>query len=109
MFIHGIKLHYASFYGMFARRKINTGQSGFIHTMGNIALYGGQPKQASWMVQKILKAHQFFTEAGIQEADVLSMNSFSINTTYKRMRGESNNGLIMEHSKMEMYLVFGFA
>lgn len=34
---------------------------------------GAQPKQASWMVQKILNAYMYFIEAGLQENDVLNL------------------------------------
>ncbi|XP_019237786.1 PREDICTED: uncharacterized protein LOC109217943 [Nicotiana attenuata] len=52
------------------------------------SLWTIQPKQASWMVQKILKAKKYFEEAGYTEEDVEGIRSFSIKTMYVKIQGE---------------------
>ncbi|XP_009623361.1 uncharacterized protein [Nicotiana tomentosiformis] len=52
------------------------------------SLWSIEPKQASWMVQKILKAKQYFEEVGYTEEDVEGIRSFSIKTMYVKIQGE---------------------
>ncbi|XP_019258169.1 PREDICTED: uncharacterized protein LOC109236442 [Nicotiana attenuata] len=51
------------------------------------ALWSIVPKQASWIVQKILKAKQYFEEAGYTDEDVEGISSFSIKKMYGKLRG----------------------
>ncbi|XP_016506048.1 uncharacterized protein LOC107823861 [Nicotiana tabacum] len=52
------------------------------------SLWSIDPKQASWIVQKVLKAKQYFEEAGCTEEDVEGMRKFSFKTMYVKIRGE---------------------
>ncbi|XP_070026680.1 uncharacterized protein [Nicotiana sylvestris] len=45
------------------------------------------PKQASWMVRKIMKAKKNFEEARYTHSNILALNSFSIKNLYQRLRG----------------------
>ncbi|XP_019252821.1 PREDICTED: uncharacterized protein LOC109231629 [Nicotiana attenuata] len=51
-------------------------------------LWDTAPKQASWIVQKILKAKQYLEEVGYIEEDVEEINNFSIKNMYGKLRGE---------------------
>ncbi|KAH0636879.1 hypothetical protein KY289_036794 [Solanum tuberosum] len=44
--------------------------------------------QASWIVRKILHAWHWLEEKGLQIAEVMETNEFSINAMYKKLRGE---------------------
>ncbi|XP_019245163.1 PREDICTED: uncharacterized protein LOC109225027 [Nicotiana attenuata] len=50
--------------------------------------WGDQPKQASWVVQKIIKAKKHFEKAGYSEEEVLQMDKFSIKAMYSKLRGD---------------------
>lgn len=58
------------------------------------AYYGGTSyiweakcNQASWIMQKILKAHKYIAQAGMSMDELMSMNQFSINNIYCKLRG----------------------
>ncbi|XP_060195313.1 uncharacterized protein LOC132624567 [Lycium barbarum] len=87
MSILGTRLPYISSLGTHARKRIKCGR---VHTYygKHCNVWRAQPKQASWMVQGILKAQKYFLEAGFQERDVLNMESYSIKTVSQKMRGE---------------------
>jgi len=46
-----------------------------------------QLKQASWIVNKILKAKETFMDAGLSYEDIMNMQSCSIKNIYHRLRG----------------------
>ncbi|XP_070017114.1 uncharacterized protein LOC142172448 [Nicotiana tabacum] len=50
--------------------------------------WGEQPKQASWVVQKIIKAKKYFEEVGYSEEKVRQMDKFSIKDMYLKLRGD---------------------
>nr|XP_016461930.1 PREDICTED: uncharacterized protein LOC107785201 [Nicotiana tabacum] len=50
--------------------------------------WGTEPKQASWVIQKIFKAKKYFAEGGYTEDDVLRMKTFSIKDVYFKNIGE---------------------
>lgn len=50
-------------------------------------VWGVQVKQASWMVQRILKVHKYLQEAGYSEQDMITMDKYSIKEVYQQMRG----------------------
>ncbi|CAN4117930.1 unnamed protein product [Withania somnifera] len=61
----------------------------WIHTYyGKEGVWGVQAKQASWIVQRILKAHKHLQEAGYNESSVLSMDNYSIKQISKKLRGD---------------------
>ncbi|XP_019230433.1 PREDICTED: uncharacterized protein LOC109211357 [Nicotiana attenuata] len=47
-----------------------------------------EPKNASWVIQKIFKAREQFQEARHSEADVSDMERFSTRKIYKELQGE---------------------
>ncbi|XP_075087833.1 uncharacterized protein LOC142169812 [Nicotiana tabacum] len=51
-------------------------------------LWMSQPKQASWIVQKILKAGKYLEEVGLQEKEFILIRTFSIQRMYRKLRGE---------------------
>lgn len=52
------------------------------------SIWEAQPKQASWMVQKILQAKKYYEEVGWKEEEILRWPIFSVKKMYMRMRGE---------------------
>ncbi|KAH0689390.1 hypothetical protein KY289_016748 [Solanum tuberosum] len=46
-----------------------------------------QVKQASWMVQRILKVHKYLQEVGYSEHDLINKDKYSIKEVYQQMRG----------------------
>ncbi|XP_060211711.1 uncharacterized protein LOC132639268 [Lycium barbarum] len=48
-------------------------------------LWGKKPKQACWIIQKVLKAQKYM--AGLTEANLIQMPSFSIKNVYHKMLG----------------------
>ncbi|XP_019236644.1 PREDICTED: uncharacterized protein LOC109216874 [Nicotiana attenuata] len=44
--------------------------------------------QASWIVQKILKAAEYMEEAGIQEEEIKKMAKFNMHMIYRKLQGE---------------------
>lgn len=46
-------------------------------------------KQASWIIQKNLKATKYFTQAGYDVVDILTMNSFFTKLFYTELRGQN--------------------
>ncbi|XP_070025322.1 uncharacterized protein LOC142181854 [Nicotiana tabacum] len=52
------------------------------------SLWKSKPMQASWIVQKILKAAKYLEEVGIQEEELNQMQSFTIQKMYKKFQGE---------------------
>ncbi|XP_009589510.1 uncharacterized protein [Nicotiana tomentosiformis] len=51
-------------------------------------MWGAQPKQASWIVQKILKAEKYFKALGWTEEEVQRIEKFSIKDIYLKLRGD---------------------
>ncbi|XP_060210243.1 uncharacterized protein LOC132637117 [Lycium barbarum] len=45
------------------------------------------PKQASWVVQKIIKARTYMLDTGLDVEEVLGWSSFSVKNMYVQMRG----------------------
>ncbi|XP_075107179.1 uncharacterized protein LOC107766925 [Nicotiana tabacum] len=54
----------------------------------NRNIFEDVPKQASWIVQKILKATKYFDEAGYTMAEVQNMERFSTTHFYIKLRDE---------------------
>lgn len=54
---------------------------------GQHGIWNIQAKQASWMVQKILKAAKYFLELGYCEESIRGMEGYSISRWYKQMKG----------------------
>lgn len=46
------------------------------------------PKQASWVVQKIIKMKTYVQQVSVRESDLRNMTSFSIKKMYALMRGD---------------------
>lgn len=60
----------------------------WIHSYyGQNGVWNIQAKQASWVVQRILKATQHLQEAGYTEAGIRDMEKYSIGKVYMQMRG----------------------
>ncbi|KAG5575116.1 hypothetical protein H5410_055250 [Solanum commersonii] len=61
-------------------KKKYCGYNGFhIYYGKSGSLWGTRPKQACWIVQKILKAQKHIKEIGMTETDFLQIYTFSIN------------------------------
>ncbi|XP_009623101.1 uncharacterized protein [Nicotiana tomentosiformis] len=52
------------------------------------SMWGAEPNQASWVIQKILKVKKYFEEAGYSEEEVLRMENFLTKAMYLKLRGE---------------------
>lgn len=46
------------------------------------------PKNASWMIQKVFKAREYFKVAGYNMTDVQQMDNFHIKGLYQRLQGQ---------------------
>ncbi|WMV14495.1 hypothetical protein MTR67_007880 [Solanum verrucosum] len=51
-------------------------------------IWGIQANQASWLVQRILKAHKHLQVAGYNEHSLYQMEQYSIKKVYEKMRGD---------------------
>jgi len=54
---------------------------------GKKGVWNIQAQQASWVVQKILKAAKYLQEAGFTERDMNNMTQYNISKVYWQMRG----------------------
>ncbi|XP_060202917.1 uncharacterized protein LOC132631352 [Lycium barbarum] len=52
------------------------------------SLWGKRPKQASWIVQKVLKVQQYIETAGMDETELVNIQSFSIKKMYLKLLGD---------------------
>lgn len=55
---------------------------------GKEGIWGTQAKQASWLVQRILKAHKHLQAAGYSEHTMIQMEHYSIKNVYGKIRGD---------------------
>ncbi|KAH0774098.1 hypothetical protein KY290_011235 [Solanum tuberosum] len=61
----------------------------WIHSYyGNRDLLMDIPKQASWIIQRTLKATKYFAQAGYGVEDILTMPNISIKQFYVKLRGQ---------------------
>ncbi|XP_019239049.1 PREDICTED: uncharacterized protein LOC109219081 [Nicotiana attenuata] len=81
----GTSLPSANNSGICARRKRNCGYTAITSKEGLI--WDVQLKQASWLVNNIIKAKETFMEAGLSYEDIMNMQSCSIKNIYHRLRG----------------------
>ncbi|XP_016450093.1 uncharacterized protein LOC107774942 [Nicotiana tabacum] len=51
-------------------------------------VWGDEPKQPSWVIQKIFKSKKYFEEAGYSEEEVFRMEKFPTKAMYLKLQGE---------------------
>ncbi|XP_019224105.1 PREDICTED: uncharacterized protein LOC109205806 [Nicotiana attenuata] len=51
-------------------------------------IWNTEPKSASWVIQKIIKAKRHFEDAGYTEVEVTKIEKFSVKDMHKSMQGE---------------------
>ncbi|KAL3370658.1 hypothetical protein AABB24_007624 [Solanum stoloniferum] len=52
-----------------------------------VEIWGTRAKQASWLVQRILKAHKDLLDVGYNEETQLNMENYAIKEDYEKVRG----------------------
>lgn len=55
---------------------------------GKGGVWGTHCKQATWLVQRIIKAYKYIQAAGYSANDFMNMVKYWMKEVYRRMRGE---------------------